>query len=68
MKLSPQEKKELLRLVKSRSNRRAFHAARESTRCRTFDEFIAALDDAQAVLGSVTQREPRFVAYTFVPF
>jgi hypothetical protein len=66
MKLSVGSKKELLRQAKSRSNRRACRAAREATRCRTFDEFIAFLDDVQSLHPAGHCVHP-FVPYRFVP-
>jgi len=68
MKLSAKVKKELLRLSRSRKNRVASDLARKYSRCRTFDEYIAALDDLHASFGTQGRRDRAFVPYTFFPF
>jgi len=68
MNLSDKEKKELLKMAKSRVNRRAFRAARDLPSHMTFDEFIRFLDDVQCLRADSFRGERPFVPYKFNPF
>lgn len=67
MKLNKQERVELLRMAKSRLNRKVNRASREYSPGYSYDAFIAFLEDAQSLQTLKPRKPPAFVPYKFVP-